>query len=104
MREGLIRHNPSRDVALRHRPTAGDSEGEEVQAPSRDELATLLDLDWLELLRCVVLLHRSDSGVTGKRIVGGVGELPSDPQEGLDQRVATFLAPDQHEDRRMGVA
>jgi hypothetical protein len=44
-------------VDLRHRPTAEGSEGEEVQALGRDELATLLDLDWLELLRCVVLLQ-----------------------------------------------
>jgi hypothetical protein len=50
MREGLIRHNRSRDVDLRHRLTAEGSEGEEVQALSRDELATLLDLDWLGAL------------------------------------------------------
>ena len=44
VREGLIRSNPARDVDLPHRPTAEDSENEEVRALSRDELATLLEL------------------------------------------------------------
>jgi integrase len=44
VREGLIRSNPARDVDLPHRPTVEDSEGEEVRAMSRDELATLLAL------------------------------------------------------------
>jgi integrase len=44
VREGLIRSNPARDVDLPHRPTAEDSEDEEVHAMSREELATFLDL------------------------------------------------------------
>ncbi len=54
VREGLIRSNPSREVDLPHRPTAEDSEGEEVRAMSREELATLLDLipgDWQVFFR-----------------------------------------------------
>ena len=44
VREGLIRSNPARDVDLPHRPTAEDSEEEQVCAMSRGELATLLAL------------------------------------------------------------
>jgi integrase len=44
VREGLIRSNPARDVDLPHRPTAEDTEDEEVHAMSREELATFLDL------------------------------------------------------------
>jgi integrase len=54
VREGLIRSNPSRDVDLPHRPTAEDSEDEEVRAMNRDELATLLDMipgDWQTFFR-----------------------------------------------------
>jgi integrase len=54
VREGLIRSNPARDVDLPHRPTAEDSEGEDVRAMSRDELATLLALipgDWQTFFR-----------------------------------------------------
>jgi integrase len=41
-REGLIRSNPARDVDLPHRPTADDSEDDEVKAMTREELSTLL--------------------------------------------------------------
>jgi integrase len=44
VREGLIRSNPARDVDLPHRPTAEDTEDEEVHSMSREELATFLDL------------------------------------------------------------
>jgi integrase len=44
VREGLIRSNPARDVDLPHRPTAAESEQDDVRALSRGELATLLDL------------------------------------------------------------
>jgi integrase len=44
VREGLIRSNPARDVDLPHRPTAEDSEDEEVRAMSQDQLAALLPL------------------------------------------------------------
>lgn len=44
VREGLIRSNPARDVDLPHRPTAEDSEHEEVRAMSGEELSTLLAL------------------------------------------------------------
>ncbi len=44
VREGLIRSNPTRDVDLPHRPTAEDSEDEEVRAMSQDQLAALLSL------------------------------------------------------------
>jgi integrase len=44
VREGLIRSNPARDVDLPHRPTAEDSEDQEVRAMSREELSTLLAL------------------------------------------------------------
>jgi integrase len=44
VREGLIRSNPARDADMPHRPTAEGSEGEEVRALSRDELATILEL------------------------------------------------------------
>src|SRR5580704_279276 len=43
-REGLVRSNPARDVDLPHRPTAEDTEDEEVRAMSREELTTLLAL------------------------------------------------------------
>jgi integrase len=42
VREGLIRSNPARDVDLPHRPTAEESEEEEIRAMSHDELAELL--------------------------------------------------------------
>jgi integrase len=42
VREGLIRHNPTRDVDLPHRPTADDVEHEDVRALTTGELATLL--------------------------------------------------------------
>jgi integrase len=54
VREGLIRSNPARDVDLPHRPTAEDSEAEEIRAMSREELATLLALipgDWQTFFR-----------------------------------------------------
>lgn len=44
VREGLVRHNPARDVALPHRPSADDIEHEEVRALTRDQLATILKL------------------------------------------------------------
>jgi integrase len=44
MRDGLIRHNPARDADLPHRPTAEESEEEEVKAMTSKELATLLAL------------------------------------------------------------
>jgi integrase len=45
VREGLIRSgNPARDVDLPHRPTAAESEEEEVRAMSHEELSTLLGM------------------------------------------------------------
>jgi integrase len=44
VREGAIRSNPAREADLPHRPTAEDSEREEVRAMSGQELATLLGL------------------------------------------------------------
>jgi integrase len=44
VREGLIRSNPARDADLPHRPTAEDSEEEQVKAMSTEELSTLLAL------------------------------------------------------------
>jgi integrase len=44
VREGLIRSNPARDVDLPHRPTAEDSEEEEMRAMSTAELSMLLGL------------------------------------------------------------
>jgi integrase len=44
VREGIIRSNPAREVDMPHRPTAEDSEDEEVRAMTRDELATVLAL------------------------------------------------------------
>ena len=44
VREGLIRSNPARDADLPHRPTAEESEEEQVKAMSREELDTLLAL------------------------------------------------------------
>jgi integrase len=41
-REGLIRSNPARDVDLPHRPTAEDSEEDEVKAMTREELSRFL--------------------------------------------------------------
>src|SRR6202012_2158566 len=40
-REGLIRHNPSHDLALPHRDQLG-TEDEEAKVFSRDQLATVL--------------------------------------------------------------
>lgn len=42
--EGLIRSNPAREIDLPHRPTAEESEDEEVRAMTRDQLAVLLAL------------------------------------------------------------
>ena len=42
VREGLVRHNPATGAALPHRPGDG-SEGEEVRALTREQLATFLD-------------------------------------------------------------
>jgi len=44
VREGLIRSNPARDVDLPHRPTAEESEEEQVRSMTRSELDTLLAL------------------------------------------------------------
>jgi integrase len=44
VREGLIRSNPARDADLPHRPSAEESEDEEVKAMSEEELTTLLEL------------------------------------------------------------
>lgn len=44
VREGLIRSNPARDADLPHRPTAEDSEEEQIKAMSREECSTLLAL------------------------------------------------------------
>ena len=44
VREGLIRSNPARDADLPHRPTAEESEEEQVKAMSTEELITLLAL------------------------------------------------------------
>jgi len=44
LREGLIRSNPARDADLPHRPTAEESEEEQVKAMSTEELSTLLEL------------------------------------------------------------
>jgi integrase len=44
VREGLIRSNPARDVDLPHRPTAEESEEEQVRAMTRKELDTLIAL------------------------------------------------------------
>ena len=44
VREGLIRSNPARYADLPHRPTAEESEDEQVKAMSREELSTLLAL------------------------------------------------------------
>jgi integrase len=41
VREGLIRHNPARDVDLPHRPVVED-DGEDVQALTREQLAAFL--------------------------------------------------------------
>jgi integrase len=42
VREGVIRSHPAREVDLPHRPTAEESEDEEVRAMTRDQLAVLL--------------------------------------------------------------
>jgi integrase len=42
VREGLIRHNPTRDADLPHRPTAEDIENEDTRAMTAEQLATLL--------------------------------------------------------------
>jgi len=44
VREGLIRSNPARDADLPHRPTAEESEEEQVKAMTTEELSTLLAL------------------------------------------------------------
>jgi integrase len=44
VREGAIRSNPARDIDLPHRPTAEDSEHEDVRAMSEAELTTLFGL------------------------------------------------------------
>jgi integrase len=43
VREGMVRHNPTRDVALPHRPRV-DEDDEDVRALSREQLAALLAL------------------------------------------------------------
>ena len=42
VREGLIRSNPARDIDLPHRPTAEDTEDEEVRVMNEEELRALL--------------------------------------------------------------
>jgi len=44
VREGLIRSNPAREADLPHRPTADESEDEDVKAMSTAELSTMLAL------------------------------------------------------------
>ncbi len=44
VREGLIRHNPTRDADLPHRPTAEDIEHEDVRAMTDPQLARILAL------------------------------------------------------------
>jgi integrase len=44
VREGLIRSNPARDIDMPHRPTAEDSEEEDVRALSRDQLKVFLKI------------------------------------------------------------
>src|SRR5436190_10070265 len=44
VREGLIRHNPTRDADLPHRPTADEVEQEDVRAMNEEQLALLLAL------------------------------------------------------------
>ena len=44
VREGLIRSNPARDADLPHRPTAEESEEEQVKAMTTQEVSTLLAL------------------------------------------------------------
>ena len=44
VRENLIRSNPAREVNMPHRPTAEESEEEQVKAMSTEELSTLLAL------------------------------------------------------------
>jgi hypothetical protein len=41
-REGLIRHNPARDVDLPHRPTIDDGEDGDTRALTREQLAAFL--------------------------------------------------------------
>jgi integrase len=42
VREGLIRHNPTRDADLPHRPSADDVENEDTRAMTSEQLAGLL--------------------------------------------------------------
>jgi hypothetical protein len=42
VREGLIRHNPTRDADLPHRPSADDVEREDVRAMTSEQLAAVL--------------------------------------------------------------
>ena len=42
VREGLIRHNPTRDADLPHRPSADDVEDEDTRAMTSEQLAALL--------------------------------------------------------------
>jgi len=42
VREGLIRHNPTRDADLPHRPSADDVENEDTRAMTSEQLAALL--------------------------------------------------------------
>ncbi len=42
--EGLIRSNPAREIDLPHRPTAEQSEDEDVRAMTREQLSTVLAL------------------------------------------------------------
>src|SRR2546429_474617 len=42
VREGLIRHNPARDVTLPHRAKIEEDDAHDVRALSREQLATVL--------------------------------------------------------------
>lgn len=44
VREGLVRFNPARDMALPNRPKVEDGESEEVRALTREQLATFLQV------------------------------------------------------------
>lgn len=54
VREGVIRHNPAREIDLPHRRTADESEDDEVRAMSRQQLGVLLALirpEWRTFFR-----------------------------------------------------
>jgi hypothetical protein len=50
-REGLIRSNPARDVDLPHRPTAEDSEEDEVKAMTRPSESNMAEWPRLQVPR-----------------------------------------------------